>query len=155
AKALPDSVSGIDIVMGGKVAGPMKEVHQVGESYYINSGDRGRFVGLMQLHLNRDRDIDSVAVTIKALEAADPEDPYIKALVDEYKPEYDRRKKEQSPPPPPQKAKPTSQAQQLQTGDSPEQLNPLRSRSDGGPPTVSPPKRPSGPPAAPPKKRQN
>ena len=128
AKALPDSVAGIDIVMGGKVAGPMKKVHQVGESYYINSGDRGRFVGHMQLFLDRTRTIDSVAVSIESMETNDPEDPYVKALVDEFKVTYDAAKGKQPgkhQQPPVTKKAPAS-IQQSRVG-SVEQLSPLRS----------------------------
>ena len=97
AKALPDSVAGIDIVMGGKVAGPMKSEHIVGDSYYINSGDRGRFVGLMQLRLNSEEVIDSVAIHIESLETADPEDPFVKAQVDDFLVHFNSVKKPSAP----------------------------------------------------------
>ena len=147
AKALPDSVAGIDIVMGGKVAGPMKKVHEVGESYYINSGDRGRFVGLMQLHLNRAKEIDSVAVTIESMETSYPEDPYIKALVDEFLPGYDKKKgkttrRTHTAP----KVKPTGTTQKPHEA-RPDNLSPLRSSRKPSPQQLAPARK--KPPTAP------
>ena len=138
AKALPDSVAGIDIVMGGKVAGPMKQVHVVGDSYYINSGDRGRFVGLMQLHLNSEEVIDSAAVHVESLETNDREDPYVKALVDDFLPHYNEVKKKPSASAVPKKPAPAV-SRPAGTTKPNEGLSPLRSRSTGNPRNVVPP----------------
>ena len=137
AKALPDSVAGIDIVMGGKVAGPLKAVHRVGESYYINSGDRGRFVGLMQLHLNSEEEIDSAAVHINSLETDDTEDPYIKALVDEFLPGYNELKKKPASTTAPPKKSPAIGGQSS-TANPQSQLSPLRSSRTGDRRSVAP-----------------
>jgi len=94
AKALADSVDGIDVVLGGKVAGPLFSEYKVPgkDTWYINPGDRARHVGLMQLHLNRDKKIDSTHVFVKPLPTSYAEDPEMKARVDAFKKIYDEKR---------------------------------------------------------------
>lgn len=92
AEALADSVEDLDIVVAGHVAGSVNALKTKGKTYYLNSGDRGRYVGLAQVRLNRDKEIDSVAVSVRPLEVRDTQDAGMKTQVEAFVKVYEQKR---------------------------------------------------------------
>jgi len=79
--------SGIDIAVEGHDARQYRRINKVGNTYLLAANNQGKYVGQMDLLLNRHGDIQDATLTMHALDNKSPEVEEIQKAVDKFKAE--------------------------------------------------------------------